>query len=228
MTRSRILSISAALAFLLGGPSVEPHNVGDAVLWNREISRIFYQRCVSCHREDGTAFSLMTFREAQPHAAAIKDSVLSRRMPPWGAVKGFGDFRNDQALSQEEIGLITDWVDSDTPRGNNPSVMPKEPKFSKTSPFKVPKNAILATGTLTLKSALVLDGLFPDQVPAGNTIRITAKLPDGHVEPLLWLYDYKNSAAHPFLFRKGLNLPSGTVIQGVPQNARVFLIPGKS
>ena len=41
-----------------------------------------------------------------------KEAVLARRMPPWGAVKGFGDFRNDQGLSQAELDLITDWVDS--------------------------------------------------------------------------------------------------------------------
>jgi hypothetical protein len=28
-------------------------------------------------------------------------------MPPWGAVKGFGQFRNDQSFSQEQIELIT-------------------------------------------------------------------------------------------------------------------------
>ena len=52
-----------------------------------------------------TRFSLMTYQEASPWATAIKESVLRRRMPPWGAVKGFGTFRNEQALSQEEIDL---------------------------------------------------------------------------------------------------------------------------
>jgi mono/diheme cytochrome c family protein len=225
---SRIVFITAALALLLvGGRISEAHNVGDAVLWNREISRIFYQRCASCHRDDGTAFSLMTFQEAQPHAAAIKDAVLSRRMPPWGAVKGFGDFRNDQGLSQEEIALITDWVDSNTPRGNNANVLPQKPKFPKLSAFKLPKNAVPVSGTTPLKSALTLDGFFPEQVPPDSSIKIVAMFPDGHAEPLLWLYEYKNTLAHPFFLRKGLSLPAGTVIHGVPASARVFLLPGK-
>ena len=78
---------------------------GAPITWNREISRIVYERCASCHREGGTSFSLMTYQDAQPHASAIKDSVLARRMPPWGAVKGFGNFRNDQGLTQEQIAL---------------------------------------------------------------------------------------------------------------------------
>src|ERR1700754_2318272 len=74
--------------------------------WTREISRIFYARCASCHRSGGKAFSLLTYKEARPWAVAIAEEVMERRMPPWGAVKGFGEFRNDQSLTQEQIGLI--------------------------------------------------------------------------------------------------------------------------
>lgn len=63
----------------------------------------------------------MTYQEAQPRAAAIKDAVLSRRMPPWGAVKGFGSFQDDQGLTQQQIELRADWVEGGTTRGNNPS-----------------------------------------------------------------------------------------------------------
>src|SRR5258706_12780966 len=73
--------------------------------WNREVCRLVYDRCAQCHRPDGSAFSLLTYQDAQPRATAIKDAVLSRRMPPWGAVKGFGDFRNDTGLTQEQVEL---------------------------------------------------------------------------------------------------------------------------
>ena len=102
------------------------------ITWNREISRIVYERCASCHREGGTSFSLMTYQDAQPHASAIKDAVLARRMPPWGAVKGFGNFRNDQGLTQEQIALVTDWVEGGITRGNNATSLPPVPKFAET------------------------------------------------------------------------------------------------
>ncbi len=70
-----------------------PHDfVTTSITWNREISRIFFDRCASCHNEKGTAFSMMTYAEARPWAVAIKEEVLSRRMPPWGAVKGLASF----------------------------------------------------------------------------------------------------------------------------------------
>jgi hypothetical protein len=80
------------------------------ITYSREISRLIYSRCASCHREGGSAFSLLTYPEARPWAKAIKEEVLERRMPPWGAVKGFGQFRDDRGLTQEQIGLIAYWV----------------------------------------------------------------------------------------------------------------------
>ena len=32
--------------------------------WTREIVRVVYQRCASCHRQDGSAFSLVAYRDA--------------------------------------------------------------------------------------------------------------------------------------------------------------------
>ena len=226
---SNRINRSIALVFFVLAASVESnaHNIGNAITWNREISRIIYQRCASCHREGGTAFSLMRYQEVQPRAVDIKGSVLSRRMPPWGAVKGFGDFRNDQGLTQVELELITDWVDSDTPKGNNPNALPKEPKFEKPATYKTPKESIDISGEVTLDRDVAVDGLLPVKVASGASIKIVASLPGGETEPLLWLYEYKDTYQHPFLLRSRIDLPRGTVIRGVPPDAKIVLIPGK-
>jgi hypothetical protein len=201
------------------------HTPGAYLTWNREISRVFYARCANCHRQGGTSFSLMTYPEVQPHLTEIKDQVLGRKMPPWGAVKGFGDFRNDAGLSQEEIELIGDWIEADAPKGNNPLALPPVPKFTKVLGFSAPKGSLDVTGELKLDRSFVLDGLLPETTAA--TMRIVAEFPNGHIEPLLWLYEYKDSNAHPFLFRKPIELPAGTVIRGVAHGAKVLLLPGK-
>ena len=221
----RILITILALLGVLGVASA--HRPGAAVTWNRDISRVFYARCANCHRPGGTAFSLMSHREVQPRIVEIKEQVLGRKMPPWGAVKGFGDFRNDSGLTQEEIELVGDWIEQDAPRGNNPNILPPVPKFSKPSRFSAPKGSIKATGPLTLDRTFVLDGLFPQRVGTAAGSRIFATFPDGHMEPLLWLYEYRDAIAHPFLFRKPIELPAGTSIHGIPPGSEVLLLPGK-
>ena len=206
--------------------STAAHNIGSTpVTWNREISRLVYDRCASCHRPGGLAFSLIAYTDVQPRVAAIKDAVLSRRTPPWGAIKGFGDFRNDQALTQEQIELVTDWIQNDAPRGNNRRALPKEPTFTAVAPDVRPAHAQTVSGVSTLSQALVLDGLFPDKVPLRQSMRIIATLPDGAVEPLIWLHEYDDRYRHAFLFRKAIRLPAGTVIRGVPADAVIALLP---
>ncbi|MGH9145748.1 MAG: c-type cytochrome [Vicinamibacterales bacterium] len=215
----------AASVFLALGVVVAAHDRGLSITWNREISRIVYDRCASCHRPEGSAFSLMTYVDAQPRTDAIKESVLSRRMPPWGAVKGFGNFRNDEGLTQEQIELITRWVDGGARRGNNPRMLPKPPTFEMPEPFSFPTTAIPVSGPLELSRDTTLDGLLPEKVPPGRSMQIVAALPTGSIEPLLWLYEYDDRYRHPFLLRRPIHLPAGTIIQGVPADAVVALIP---
>ena len=227
MTRRwRLLGRVCAAVVLVSGlsTSLHAHTPGANITWNREVSRIVYERCASCHRPGGTAFSLMTYQDARPHAADIKEAVLSRRMPPWGAVKGFGDFRDDQGLTQEQIELMTDWVEGSTPRGNNPNMLPAAPKFATSSPRIPPARGIVISGDVTIDHPITLEGLLPEKVPDGASMQIIAALPDGRMTPLLWLYEYRDSYRHPFLFRKPIDLPSGTVIRGIQKGARLLLM----
>ena len=56
-------------------------------------------------------------REARPWAVAIKEEILEKRMPPWGAASGYGHFANDMSLTGREISLILSWADGGAPSG---------------------------------------------------------------------------------------------------------------
>src|SRR6266480_6131592 len=86
--------------------------------WTREISRVINKHCAGCHHEAGRAMALTTYADARPWAKAIRDEVLNRRMPPWDAVKGVGEFRDDPSLSLPEMDLIVSWVEGGAPEGN--------------------------------------------------------------------------------------------------------------
>jgi hypothetical protein len=198
------------------------------VTFDREIVRLFNAHCNSCHREGGTAFSLGTWKESRPWAKAIGEEVLQRRMPPWGAVKGFGAFRNDQGLTEEQLELIVDWEEGGAPEGD-PKDLPEPPKLQKSraaAPLRPSAKAIAVSGETALRSPLSLDGIWPENVADNANLQITAELPDGSIEPLLWLHNYKKQFAHEFLLKRPLDLPAGTVVRGVPVESKVLLLPG--
>ena len=208
------------LLFVGASFSVRAHDViTTKVTWSREVSRLVFKRCASCHREGGSAFSLMTYQEAWPWAKAIKEEVLERRMPPWGAVKGFGDFQDDQGMTQEQLELISDWVEGGAPEGD-PKLLPKAPDVSMKSTVPQPVGPeSLVDGILTLKRSAVFSGIRARSLQPGQSIKVVAERPDGVVEPLLWIYDYKPKFDHPYFFRNPVEFPAGTRIVTSPSGA---------
>src|SRR5579883_3341932 len=100
------------------------------VTFNRDIAPILYANCVSCHRAGDIApMSLITYKEARPWAAAIKEAVSTRKMPPWHADPHYGHFLNDTRLTESQIATIRTWAQTGAREGN-PADLPPVPKFS--------------------------------------------------------------------------------------------------
>jgi hypothetical protein len=98
--------------------------------FNNEIVRIFQERCQTCHHPGDIApFSLMTYREAAPFADAIKYMTQTRRMPPWKATSGCGEFVDARTMPQHEIDLIAQWADNGAPEGR-PADLPAPLQFT--------------------------------------------------------------------------------------------------
>src|SRR3954470_19871427 len=120
--------------------------------FSRDIYRVFASRCLTCHGT-GSSIPLTTYEEVRPWAVSIKEQVLSRSMPPWGAVKGFGDLSPDHGLSQEEIMIIAAWVIGGAPQGN-PALLPKQAASSKGSAIIPVKDGVVMETRGELKESL--------------------------------------------------------------------------
>jgi len=121
----RRIILAAAFAFALIGARQRavlhppPQQVFDGPTFNKEVVRIFQNRCQSCHHTGDIApFSLMTYADAAPHTDAIKYMTQTRQMPPWKATPACGDFADARVLTQDEIDVISKWVDNGAPQGN--------------------------------------------------------------------------------------------------------------
>jgi hypothetical protein len=145
----------------------------------------------------------MTYQDSRPWAKAIRDEVLARRMPPWGAAEGVGDFKHDQSLTSSELAMLVDWVEGSAPEGD-PKYLPKPPVFSAmendTSSFKVLRIA----NSSTLPTNVSLAAIRP-----ATPMQVTAYLPGGSVQQLLWLKRYEKLT---YFLRSPVILPKGTKI----------------
>jgi Cu/Ag efflux protein CusF len=99
--------------------SAFPHaQTTTTVQFDREIVRILDDHCVMCHVENGLAFPLVTYEQTYASRWQIREDALDRHMAPWAAVPGYGEFANDNGLTQREIDFLVSWAESFGPRNN--------------------------------------------------------------------------------------------------------------
>lgn len=65
-------------------------------------------------------------------------------------------------------------------------------------------------GEITLKAATTTSALWPMLGPGGKSLELTAMLPDGEVEPMLWLKYFRPEWPSPYVLKDPITLPAGT------------------
>ncbi len=209
------MQFSRVVAVIAGGLltcSSGAHDVITTKLtYSRDISRILTNRCIACHGSQ-TSIPLISYQQVRPWAVDIKEQVLMRQMPPWGAVKGFGNLAPDNGLTEEELLIVAAWVNGGAPEGN-PAALP--PAVTAREPAKLPplRDCMVVNQSCRLHASLLLAGIRPEPSTEVPTARIVATFPDGRKEPLVWLFHFDPKWKQVFRFREPLSLPAGSVIE---------------
>lgn len=118
------IRIASITAMMLAATTLA--TAAERLTYYRDIAPIVQESCQECHRPAGANYggliapmSLMTYDEVRPWAKSIAKQVSSRAMPPWHASREHsGTFRNERTLTDSEIEMILQWVDSGAKRGN--------------------------------------------------------------------------------------------------------------
>jgi mono/diheme cytochrome c family protein len=205
---ARVLLAAALLACPLVGHDL----ITTKLTYTRDISRIFARHCVSCHA-DGTAIPLTSYAQVRPWAVAIKEKVLSRSMPPWGAVPGFGNLAPDRALSEEDMLIISAWVLGGAPQGDASLAPETAPAPQPPARDDSEKALVVVNTRLTLTRSMTIHGLRPLPETRVSSAKVVAALPGGRVEALVWLYGYEPAWKTLFRFAKPITLPAGTEVR---------------
>ncbi len=101
---------------MIGRPKAPKANA--EVTYFKDVLPIMQKQCMSCHREGQVApFALTDYESTRDWGEMIGEVVKEKRMPPWNANPKFGHFANARVLTDQEIKLITRWVDAGAPRG---------------------------------------------------------------------------------------------------------------
>jgi len=137
----------------------------------KDVLPVMQNRCQECHRPGEAApMSFLTYKEVRPWAKAIREALLTHKMPPWPADPHFGKFRNDRSLSRAEIDTLVAWADSGAREGD-PATAPKPRHFIEgwgigkpDQVFEMPHAfAVPAAGTLDYQYIVIPSGFTEDK-----------------------------------------------------------------
>jgi peroxiredoxin len=148
------------------------------------IAPILQAKCVSCHEKGGIApFAMNSYEVVKGFAPMIRESVRTRRMPPWFADRHIGSWANDMGLSETETKTLIHWIEAGAPRGEGEDILKTHASEAPEWPaalgkpdmiVKLDKYDIPAKGVIPYKHATV-DNPFPSDV----YIRAVAFKPTG-------------------------------------------------
>ena len=120
----------AAAVIPSGSLSGKTEESAGTITFSEHIAPIVFENCSSCHRpKEAAPFSLMSYRDVQKRGELILSVVEDRYMPPWHARSKDFEFLDNRALSDGEIELIGDWVESGMAEGDA-SKLPDLPEFT--------------------------------------------------------------------------------------------------
>ena len=211
----RALIVAAVLWFWLPAHAHQP--ITTAITWNREVTRIFARSCVSCHRAGGSSFPLGTYAEARPWAKAIRDQVLERRMPPWPAARGIGDFKNDRSLPPRVIEMIVAWAEGGAPEGENSDSPQRSaaPAAQEDSVLDEKTPSLMVRDVAELQPGWRILAIEP-LAREGQSVEVRLIQDGGEREPLLFIPRFDER----YRYRYELRVPAVA-----SKNARVEVLP---
>lgn len=132
---------------------------GQAPTFYKDVAPVLQKHCQECHRAGEVApMSLITYEETRPWAKAIKNAVLTHKMPPWFADPHVGAFANDRSLTKAEADTLVAWADGGATAGDVKDAPPAR---------------VFADGWSIGKPDVVLDLGVDFKVPVKGTVEYT-------------------------------------------------------
>jgi hypothetical protein len=160
-----IVAVSAALA-ATADSSLAP-------AYYKDVLPVLQSKCQGCHRPGEIGpMSLLTYQSTRPWAAAIKEAVLTRKMPPWPADPHVGHFANVNSLTDAQRATLVSWVDQGAPEGN---------------PSDAPPPMHWVEGWGAGKPDLVIQMPKPYHVPKGGVVEYTYVIIPTHFQHDMWV-----------------------------------------
>jgi hypothetical protein len=126
------------------------------ISYAKDVAPVLAENCVVCHTEGGMGpFAMSSYEVVKGFAPMIRESLRTKRMPPFHADAHYGTWSNDMNLSKDEVLTLVNWVEAGAPRGEGSDPLAEKkftpPKWPLGEPdvvVKIPAFEVPASGII--------------------------------------------------------------------------------
>lgn len=118
--------LASAVLLVVAGERTDAHRpVRSKYDYNNDVFPLLRNHCARCHFEGGPApMSLLTYKDAVPWAASIRDELTAGRMPPWPVDPTSPPVQGGYPISSHDLDRIVVWASGGTPEGGLQAKLP--------------------------------------------------------------------------------------------------------
>ena len=112
----------------------------EQISYTKTIAPILQEKCVSCHEKGGIGpFQMNSYEAVKGFAPMMRETVLTKRMPPFFADPHVGKWSNDGSLTAEETKTLVHWIEAGAPRGTGEDILKTQASEAPDWPTKLGK-----------------------------------------------------------------------------------------
>lgn len=199
-----------------------------------QIAPVLADKCVSCHTQGGMGpFAMNSYDVVKGFAPMIRETLRTRRMPPYHSDNHGSIWTDDMRLSDAQLKMVVNWIEAGAPRGTGKDPLPDAAKPAPKWPLgepdvivQVPTFQVPATGIVAYQ-----DRSVPTKLTEGKWLRATAwanATPTVHHALAGWIpKEDPNGRGFSWNVALGGYGPGGAP-NLTPENTGIYLPPGGS
>lgn len=96
----------------------------DKISYSETVAPILQKKCVTCHQKGGIGpFRMDSYEVVKGFAPMMRETVMTKRMPPFFADPHVGKWSNDTSLTPDETKTLIHWIEAGAPRGSGEDIL---------------------------------------------------------------------------------------------------------
>jgi peroxiredoxin len=159
------------------------------ISYSEVIAPMIQEKCSVCHQPGGIGpMALTNYQQIKGFAPMIRETIRTKRMPPFHADPSVGKWHDDKSLSPEQIKTLVHWIEAGAPRGSGPDPLaavkfqaPEWPLGKPDLVLDIPAYDIPATGIVDYQRPYAVNPLTEGRWLRASTIKVNERQAVHHI-----------------------------------------------